>query len=243
MGRSKWTPQATPGDPTVRWIEHEFRVQARAAGLLTIRTGVEEFFGDREGARRIITGEFSWPHLFLRSMPDMAVRSPSGTYLIEAKSAASNTDNVAVELWQLLFFRRLGGLVWYLFGWPDATGRILHARLALAKNIRPQRIIVPSRVHSWPEELRSMLRHWLRDEGWGSIVEVRDRVEGSNDPFALFPKSHLSTMVPLDEWITQYGAGGYPPDAKQIRIDWEGRDGAASTWQSVPLQRMRRVGW
>ena len=208
MDAAKRVPEADPRNPIIQRIEREFLARMHAAGLLTRKMGIEELFRDCE-VLRAITGEFLCENLILRSLPDMVVCSPTGRiYLVEIKVVMPNRDNVAVELWQLLYFRRIGGGVWYFWGWLDETKGILQGRLAQAKDIRPQQVIIPSRVASWPEETKALLDTWLRDEKWEAKVKKVDQTRGSNDPYVLFPQLDLANMVSLDEWIRWCGSDG-----------------------------------
>jgi len=221
---------------TSEWVAHEFRVMCRNRGWLCKTTGVEALFSRRVGALRVIGKTFSGSHLTLRSLPDMVVRSNRATYLIEAKDCVSNTPNIALELWQFLWFRKLSELgadVYYLFGMPDQTGKLL-GYIAPTSAIVPSVIHIPPRLKSeWPEDLQTNLRvevkSLMADFGI-RCLEISS--SGSGDPYILTPKK-LCLSVTLETWMARKGAGMF--SAKE-RIAWEGKQAAQAMWKSYTIK-------
>jgi hypothetical protein len=219
-------------NPMSEWVAHELRCQAREAGWVTKTCGVEALFCKRKTALRVISNEFSVEHLLLRSLPDMVLRSPRGTYLVEAKDATSRTDNVAIELYQWLLFLRVCPRVWYCFGGPDHSSRRMDGRMAMAYRLRPHRLLFPRRVtQEWPDVLVDTLRQWIDEASLKPLCHEFGDTDGSNDPFALIRKDELQRFPTVDIWLKSLGEGGFDG---RFRQGWEGREEAQASWGHLP---------
>jgi len=213
------------------WANHELRCLARETGRwMTKRTGVEALFEDRKGALRLITNEFSCEHLMLRSLPDNFLRSEKGTFAVEVKALSDGRPNVALELYQLLFLRRILPKTWYCLCWIE-NGRMA-GRMIPVSSISPHRIILTDRVRrAWPDELQSLMASWIAEAEWDSLKEVQSSPDGSCDPFALMAKRHVEEFLPIEAWLDLYGGSAF---SKRDRISWEGKDNAHRQWKHLP---------
>lgn len=241
LAQTTYLPSLSDLDETSSWIAHEFRVGARECGWLVKRSGVESLFGDRKGALKIISREFSAAHLLLRSLPDMIARSRCGSFPVEAKAADSDTPNVAVELYQLLLFRRvaeLGVKVWYCLGWPDDAGRLVGLMIA-AERVRPWRIDVPARVNAeWPAMLREQTIAAARAAWPDAACRGGCLTAGSNDPYALIRKDSLDGRATIANWLRHFGRG--QPFSQGERNAWEGQKDGRRPWPHVTRQQWKQ---
>lgn len=223
-------------DPHHRWVAHHFDCMARDRFKWCVKgIGVQELFGDRKGALRIIGNYFDSVTLHLRSLPDRCLYGNKGRFwLIEIK-AFEDRPNVALEAYQLCYLRvhqdQFNAETLYVFGEPDERGD-LEARICPVHKLPVERFFETRRFREvWSESLRSSL-HDLRKLYYPHIpLTYTDSEVGSGDPFIIFSKtSLLKVSKPLLDWFEEQGIQTLTP---KERIAWEGRD-YQGTWRKYP---------
>lgn len=220
------------------WVGHELRVVAREAGWLCKMTGIESLFGHRKGALQAICSSDAAAHWGLRCYPDLALRSPGLTGIIEVKAMdRPDTLNASVELVQLCAlgsWDRMGIPIHYAFGRPTADGR-LEAWILPLKALRPCQVYLTPRSEQF--EINGLERFAARLFPEATIVHG-GWTRGSNTPYALVSKAQIiRDGVELKAWLhANFGSGQF---GMKQREGWEGRKEAHRVWAHVRYQDWR----